>query len=80
MEISGEEQGRTPLYFPPLITFQVLFRSLYPYARAKQRDPQVELIPFLVQFHQSLGLVKAKRKRQCQKEAQTLDIWAKSLT
>lgn len=62
------------------IAVEMVFRSLYHYARAQQRDPQVELIPFLVQFHQSLGLVKAKRKRQRQKEAQALDIWAKSLT
>lgn len=62
------------------ISVEMVFRSLYHYARAKQRNPQVELIPFLVQFHQSLGLIKAKRKRHRQKEAQTLDIWTQSLT
>lgn len=62
------------------ISVEMVFRSLYHYARAKQRDPQVELIPFLVQFHQSFGLIKAKRKRHRPKQAQALGIWAQSLT
>lgn len=62
------------------ISVEMVFRSLYHYARAKQRDPQVELIPFLVEFHRSFGLIKAKRKQQRQKQAQSLDIWAQSLT
>lgn len=62
------------------ISVEMVFRSLYHFSRARQRDATVELIPFLVQHQRSLGLVKAQRKRQRHKVAQSLDIWAKSLT
>lgn len=62
------------------ISVEMVFRSLYYFARAKHRDPTVELIPFLVHYHRSFGLVKQQRKRQRQKAAQSLDIWADALT
>lgn len=62
------------------ISVEMVFRSLYHFARAQQRDATVELIPFLVQHQRSLGLVKQERKRQRHRQAQALDIWANSLT
>jgi hypothetical protein len=58
----------------------MVFRSLYYFARAKLRDATVELIPFLVEHQRSFGLVKQERKRQRQRIAQALDIWADALT
>jgi hypothetical protein len=46
-----------------MISVEMVFRSLYHYAQAKQREHKTELIPFLVKFHKSFGLIKAKRKR-----------------
>lgn len=62
------------------ISVEMVFRSLYHYAQAKARDPQLQLIPFFVQFQKSFGLVKTKRKRQRRNAALSLDIWAKALT
>jgi hypothetical protein len=63
-----------------MISVEMVFRSLYHYAQAKHRADETELIPFLVQFHQSFGLIKAKRKRQRQKQARSIDIWEHALT
>jgi len=63
-----------------MISVEMVFRSLYHYAQAKQRDDETELIPFLVKFHQSFGLVKTKRRRQLKKQTQSVDIWAEALT
>jgi len=63
-----------------MISMEMVFRSLYHYAHAKQRDQETELIPFLVQFHKSFGLIKAKRKQQRQKQARSIDIWERALT
>jgi hypothetical protein len=62
------------------ISVEMVFRSLYYYARAKGRDATVELIPFLVEHQRSFGLVKQQRKRQRHHLAQALDIWADALT
>lgn len=45
------------------ICVEMVFRSLYYFARGKQRDSTVELIPFLVEHQRSFGLVKQKHKR-----------------
>lgn len=63
-----------------LISVEMVFRSLYHFARAKTRDSTVQLIPFLVQNQRSFGLVKARTKRQRRNAAQSLDIWASTLT
>jgi hypothetical protein len=63
-----------------LISVEMVFRSLYHYAQAKQRDQETELIPFLVKFHKSFGLIKAKRKQRRQKQARSIDIWEQALT
>lgn len=60
------------------ISVEMVFRSLYYFARTKVRDATVELIPFLVKHQRSFGLVKQERKRQ--RQAQALDIWADALT
>lgn len=62
------------------ISVEMVFRSLYYFARAQQRDATVELIPFLLEHQRSFGLVKQQRKRQRQRQAQALDIWADALT
>lgn len=62
------------------ISIEMVFRSLYHFAQAKQRDASTELIPFLVRFQKSFGLVKAQRKRKRKNEAFSLDIWANSLS
>lgn len=37
------------------ISLELVFRSLYHFSRARQRDATVELMPFLVQYQRSLG-------------------------
>ncbi len=62
------------------ISVEMVFRSFYHFSRARQHNRADALIPFLVQHHQSLGLVKAQRKRHRQIATQSLDIWTESLT
>lgn len=62
------------------ISVEMVFRSFYHFSRARQQNRADALIPFLVQYHQSLGLIKAQRKQHRQIAAQSLDIWAESLT
>jgi hypothetical protein len=62
------------------ISVEMVFRSFYHFSRARQQQRADALIPFLVQYHQSFGLIKAQRKRHRQIAAQSLDIWAESLT
>jgi hypothetical protein len=61
------------------ISMEMVFRSLYHFAQAKQRDASTQLIPFLVRFQKSFGLVKAQRERKRRNEAFALDIGATSL-
>ena len=61
------------------ISVEMVFRSLYHYARALTRHPETELIPFLLENHKSFGLVKATRKRQRQKHDRSLEIWGQAL-
>ncbi|RZM81914.1 IS4 family transposase [Leptolyngbya iicbica] len=63
-----------------MISVEMVFRSLYHYAQAKQREDETELIPFLVKFHQSFGLIKTKRRRQLKQQTQSVDIWTETLT
>lgn len=63
-----------------LISVEMVFRSFYYFSRARQQGRATSLLPFLVQNYKSFGLVKAKRKRHRHIDAQTLDIWAETLT
>ncbi len=63
-----------------MISVEMVFRSLYHYAQAQQRADETELISFLVKFHKSFGLIKAKRKQQRQNQARSIDIWEHALT
>ena len=63
-----------------MISVEMVFRSLYHYAHAKQRAQETQLIPFLVKFHKSFGLIKTKRRRLLKKQTQSIDIWANALT
>lgn len=62
------------------ISVEVVFRSLYHFSQARQQGRAEALIPFLVQFQHSFGLLKAQRKRHRRLHAQMLDIWAEPLT
>ena len=42
-----------------MISVEMVFRSLYHDAQAKQREDETELIPFLVKFHKSFSLIKS---------------------
>lgn len=62
------------------ISVEMVFRSLYHFAQAKQRAAATELIPYLVRFQKSFGLVKAQTKRRRRNDALALDIWRPSLS
>lgn len=59
------------------ISVEMVFRSLYHFSRAIDRGENPELIQFLVQNAVLLGLVKAKRKRDKQKEKVEFEIWGR---
>lgn len=61
------------------ISQEMVFRSLYHYSRAIEMGEQTAVVPFLVQHAKLLGLVKAKRKRHRQRDAQNQLVWG-SLT
>ena len=62
------------------ISVEMVFRSLYFFNRAQLQNTELELIPWLVEHHRSMGLVKAVRKRHRRNAARSLDIWAEALT
>lgn len=62
------------------ISLEMVFRSLYFFHRAVLRHPQLQLIPWLVEHHRSMGLVKAVRQRHRRTAFMSLDIWADALT
>ena len=62
------------------ISVEMVFRSFYHFSRARQQGRATELVPFLVDHHKSLGLVKAVRKRHRQVAAQSLEAWAEALS
>ena len=55
------------------ISVEMVFRSLYHYSRARQQGRATELIAYLVQFHQSFGLLKTLRKRHRMRTYPRLD-------
>ena len=57
------------------ISVEMVFRSLYHYSRALERDEEVELLNFLVTHAKLLDLVKAERKRHRQRAAENLKVW-----
>lgn len=57
------------------ISVEMVFRSLYHYSRALERDPQTVLIPFLCENAKLFGLVKSVRKRTKDNDATLDDIW-----
>lgn len=62
------------------ISIEMVFRSLYFFNRACLQNPQLQLIPWLVENHRSMGLVKAVRKRHRDNAKRSLDIWEPALT
>lgn len=62
------------------ISLEMVFRSLYFCPRALLRNPELKLIPWLVEHHRSMVLVKAVRQRHRLTAARSLDIWASTLT
>ena len=77
---AGREDARSELAVAlsqPLerISVEMVFRSLYHFARAMEQGQEPELIPFLVQHAKLFGLVKARHKRQTDKEKLDFEIW-----
>ena len=62
------------------ISVEMVFRSLYFFNRAQLQNPKLELIPWLVENHRSMGLIKAVRKRHRHNAQRSFDIWASTLT
>lgn len=57
------------------ISVEMVFRSLYHYSRAVQRDPTTELLGYLCSRAKLFGIVKAERKRHRQRDAELAEIW-----
>jgi hypothetical protein len=57
------------------ISVEMVFRGFYHYSRAQQKDPDLELIPYLCSDAKGLGLIKAERKRHRQRQEQLDEIW-----
>ncbi len=62
------------------ISIEMVKRRLYFFNRACLQNPQLELIPWLVENHRLMGLVKAVRKRHRDNAKRSLDIWEPALT
>ena len=60
------------------LSLEMVFRSLYHFARALDMGEHPELVPFLVQHAKLLGLVKTERKRHKERHQQELEIWGTS--
>ena len=60
------------------ISVEMVFRSLYHFARAIDLGENPQLVPFLVQHAQLFGLVKATRKRHKERQQQDRQIWGTS--
>lgn len=58
-----------------VISIEMVFRGLSHYAQARRRTPDMALIPFYCEHFKLLGLVKARRKRHRQRDAQWHEIW-----
>ncbi|WP_414552893.1 hypothetical protein [Anabaena sp. CCY 0017] len=48
--------------------------------RLRDFNPELQLIPWLVEYYRSMGLVKAVRQRHRRTAARSLDIWTSALT
>jgi hypothetical protein len=57
------------------ISVEMVFRGLYHFARACLQNSNQLVVEFLSEHHKLLGLVKQKRKRIRQDEAQFYEIW-----
>lgn len=57
------------------ISVEMVFRSLYHYSRAVERDPTTELIPYLSNNAKLFAIVKTERKRHRDRDAQLAEIW-----
>ena len=57
------------------ISVEMVFRGLYHYSRACERNPDESLLNFYQHHAKILGLVKTKRKRHRQIDAQLQAIW-----
>ncbi|MEH2126711.1 hypothetical protein [Nostoc sp.] len=62
------------------ISVEMVKRRLYFFHRALLLNPELKLIPWLVEHYRSMGLVKAVRQRHRRTAARSLDIWADALT
>lgn len=62
------------------ISVEMVFRSFYFYSRAREKEPQLEMISYLVQKQKMLGLVKTRRRRHRARDATNLYIWSDALT
>ncbi|WP_292790193.1 hypothetical protein [Nostoc sp. NMS7] len=62
------------------ISVEMVFRSLYFFNRPLLQNPQLQLIPWLVEHQRSMGLVKAIGQRHRRNASKSLDIWAEALT
>jgi len=60
------------------LSVEMVFRSLYHFARAIDLGEHPELVPFLVRHARLFGLVKAHRKRHKDRQQQDLAIWGAS--
>lgn len=60
------------------ISVEMLFRGLYHFARAFLRGDTTDVVTYLVEHYQLLGLVKAQRKRHRDKVALSSQIWVAS--
>jgi hypothetical protein len=60
------------------ISVEMVFRSLYHFARAIDLGENPELVPFLVHHAKLLGLLKADRKRHRERQQHDLAIWSTS--
>jgi IS4 transposase len=58
------------------ISQEMVFRSLYHYARALERGENLSLVPFLVKDAKLFSLIKQERKRDREKAKQNLLVWS----
>jgi len=62
------------------ISVEMVFRALYHYSRAVQRGECDELVPFLVEHAELLGLVKRWRKQHRERQQLEAIIWGDPLS
>lgn len=62
------------------ISEEMVFRGLYFYSRARERNPEEKLIPYFVAQVKLLGLVKARRAKHLERETLNSEIWDLALS